>query len=111
MKLLALERERPGRSPGDFAPHGHAEARALWDLVLQGTVREAYFRDDRRDAVLILECSDIAEAESVLARLPMVHAGLIEFEIIPLRAYDGFERLFARRGASEPTGPEPVAPT
>ena len=33
-------------------------------------------------------------ARQILAQLPLVQAGLIEFEIIPLVPYDGFERLF-----------------
>jgi hypothetical protein len=40
----------------------------------------------------------------VLASLPMVAAGLIRFEIVPLRAYPGFTRLFSPETlrASEP---------
>jgi len=49
--------------------------------------------------VLVLECMDVAEAETALASLPMVAAGLISFEVVPLRAYPGFARLF------EPTDP------
>ena len=50
---------------------------------------------DRHEAVLVLECADAAEARSALAGLPLVAAGLIEFELIPLVPYDGFARLFA----------------
>ena len=50
--------------------------------------------------MLVLECSDVAEAVAALASLPMVSAGLIEFEVLPLRAYPGFARLF------EPTSPD-----
>jgi len=45
--------------------------------------------------VLVLECRDIAEAGTALASLPMVASGLITFEIVPLRAYPRFEKLFA----------------
>jgi hypothetical protein len=45
--------------------------------------------------VLVLECKDVDEAGRFLAELPLVAAGLIEFELIPLRAYPGFARLFA----------------
>jgi hypothetical protein len=46
--------------------------------------------------VLTLECSDVDEARGVLAELPLVAAGLIDFELIPLRAYPGLARLFAK---------------
>jgi hypothetical protein len=54
-----------------------------------------YFRQDKTDAVLILECVDAAEAREVLNSLPLVREKLIDFEIIPLIAYPGLERLFA----------------
>ena len=67
----------------------------MYELWQQGVVREAYFRTDVRDAVLILEASDVAEAEGRLQALPLVANGLIQFELIPLRPYTGFQRLFA----------------
>jgi hypothetical protein len=45
-------------------------------------------------AVLMLECEDVRAAEAALESLPMVAAGLIEFEVLPLRSYSGFARLF-----------------
>ena len=45
--------------------------------------------------MLTLECDDVGEARRMLATLPLVAAGLIDFELIPLRAYPGFGRLFA----------------
>ncbi|HHY58605.1 MAG TPA: superoxide dismutase, partial [Chloroflexi bacterium] len=71
-----------------------AEALRAWALYQEGVVRELYFRADKTEAVLVLECTDVEEAATVLATLPMVQAGLITFELIPLRAYPGFARLF-----------------
>ena len=70
------------------------EARALWDLHQAGPVRELYFRADRPAAVLVLECDSTGEAAELLAGLPFVRAGLIAFDLVPLRAYPGFGRLF-----------------
>jgi muconolactone delta-isomerase len=94
MKILALERELPNIPAAAFAPYAAAEARRVWQLVQDGVIRETYFRQDRSAAVLVLECTDADEAEAVLQTLPMVQAGLITFEIIPLVAYPGFARLF-----------------
>ena len=96
MKILALEKERPGTASDDFAPHLQAEARALWDMLQAGTLRGIHFRDDRAAAVLILEAESTRQAETALAQLPLVKAGLIEFEVIGLRPYPGFARLFVR---------------
>jgi hypothetical protein len=63
-------------------------------LQQQNIIREIYFRADRSCVVLILECDSVDEAEKILKTLPLVQANLIEFEIIPLKPYPGFERLF-----------------
>jgi hypothetical protein len=94
MKLLALERDIPNVHEADFRPHLQAEARRVWELYLSGVLREIYFRQDKSNAVLILECASLAEAQAVLHTLPLVQAGLIEFEVIPLAPYPGFARLF-----------------
>jgi muconolactone delta-isomerase len=98
MKILALEKETPGVTVEDFKPHVKAEAARAWELYQAGVIRELYFRQDRPEAVLVLECADVQEANQVLATLPLVKAGLITFEVIPLVPYPGFSRLFAEKG-------------
>ena len=96
MKILAIEIESDGVTPEQFQPHLRAEARSVWDLYQSGMIGELYFRADRSTAVLILECAEIAEAEQTLSTLPLVKAGLIRFEMIPLVPYPGFARLFEK---------------
>jgi hypothetical protein len=95
MRILALEVENPGVTADEFAPLLAAEARTVWELMQDDLIREIYFRADRACAVLMLECADVQEAERRLAELPLVAAGLIQFELIPLKPYPGFARLFA----------------
>ena len=94
MKILAMEIETEGVKPEQFEPHLKTEAGHVWELYQGGTIRELYFRADRSEAVLILECKDVIEAREKLDSLPLVRAGLIRFEIIPLVPYPGFARLF-----------------
>lgn len=94
MKILAIEKEKPGVRAEDFQPHLAAEAARAWELYQAGIIRELYFDADRHCAVLMLECTDAGEAREVLSTLPLVEEGLIEFEIIPLVPYSGFARLF-----------------
>jgi len=96
MKILAMEVEVEGLNPEQFEPHLKAEARRAWELYQSGTIRELYFRADRSEAVLILECGSVSEAQQSLASLPLVRAGLIHFDVIPLLPYPGFERLFGK---------------
>ena len=94
MKFLAIEREAPGVAPDRFQPSLEAEAVRAWELYQSGLIRELYFRADRSEAVLVLECASLEEAQQTLATLPLVREGLIAFEIIPLIPYPGFRRLF-----------------
>ena len=96
MKILALEHELAGAKAEHFHEHAVAEARKVWDLSQAGLIRESYFRADRNEAVLILECESVFDAEEALSALPFVQSNLIAFELIPLKAYSGFGRLFAR---------------
>ncbi len=94
MKILALEKETPGASVGQFQPLLKDEARHVWDLQQAGLVREIYFDAEHHTAVLMLECDDLLAARQALSNLPLVKAGLIQFDLISLVAYDGFARLF-----------------
>jgi hypothetical protein len=96
VKFIALERPVSGVTAGACAPHLEDEARAAWALYRGGVARELYFRADRREAVLILECADENEAREALGSLPLVRGGFIVFDFIPLVPYDGFARLFRR---------------
>ncbi len=98
MKILALGRDVPGTTREQFAPHLRAEAERAWELHQEGVIRELYFRTDEDSAVLVLECDGIREAERALAALPLVREGLIAFDLVPLRAYPGFARLFGESG-------------
>lgn len=99
MKILALEHDNPrnqGTAAGpDLQPLLKSEALRVWELNQAGIIREMYFRADRHSAVLSLECETVEEAADALETLPLVRAGIITFELIPLSAYPGFSRLFA----------------
>jgi muconolactone delta-isomerase len=94
MRILAIEKAGPDIPKDQYLPYLNAEAARAWELYQAGILRELYFKADRKEAVLLMECSKIEEAESALASLPLVKAGLISFDVIPLVPYPGFSRLF-----------------
>lgn len=94
MKILAMEVETEGVKPEHYAPYLEAEARHVWALYQRGQIRELYFRGDQPQAILMLECTDLEAARQTLQTLPLVQAGLIHFDVIPLLPYPGFARLF-----------------
>jgi hypothetical protein len=96
MKILALEREVEGAAPGQFQAYLAEEAARAYELYELGIFRELYFNSDLHTAVLVLECRDVVEARGVIDSLPLVRAGLIAFDLIPLAPYSGFARLFSK---------------
>ncbi len=94
MKILAIESARADASQDDFQSHLRDEALAVWTLSQKNIIREIYFRADQSNAVLILECDSIDAAKTALSELPLVKHNLIEFQLIPLKPYPGFARLF-----------------
>ncbi len=101
MKILAIDRIREGVDPQrDIYPRLRDEAARAWELHNQGVIRELYFKAEHGGAVLMLECADAEAARGVLASLPLVQAGLVEFDVIPLGPFLPFAMLF---DASEQT--------
>ena len=96
MKILALEHELPNTAMERFQQYAKDEARQVWMLNQAGVIRESYFRVDRSETVLVLECQSVEDARETLSTLPFVQNNLIMFELIPVKAYPGFERLFAQ---------------
>jgi muconolactone delta-isomerase len=94
MKILALSKRPDGVTTEQIAPHRVAEAAQAWELYTSGVFRELYFRTDKPGAVVMLECADVAEAQKALATLPMVEAGVLDFDLIPLGPFLEFRHLF-----------------
>lgn len=94
MKILALEHEVPGVNQEDFREVAGEEALKVWELIQSEKIAEIYFRRQHDQAVIMLECRDLQEADEIIQTLPMVKNGLIIFELIPLKPYPGLSRLF-----------------
>lgn len=96
MKIIALEIKNPKTSTESFSRYAKEEALRVHELWQDGFIREMYFRDDQDAAVLVIEDEDTESARNKLNRLPFVKHGLISFEVIPVKPYPGFERLFTK---------------
>lgn len=98
MKVIAISRRRDGASVERIHALQADEARRVWELYAEGVLREVYFRQDRPGGVLVLECASLDEAQAVLGTLPLVAAGLVTFDVIPLGPYTRWSLLFDREG-------------
>jgi len=92
-RVLALDRPGVGVSREDLDPHLCDEARHAWSLWKAGVIRETYLRTDQPGAALVLEVDGIEHAHQVLAELPLVRHGLIQFDCLAVGAFIGFDAL------------------
>ncbi len=92
MKILAIEKEIPGADWSKSEQILLNEALHVKGLMGQGIIKEIYFNEENC-AVIILESESVEYAKAVLSHLPLVVARLIEFEMMELRRYTGFERI------------------
>lgn len=94
MKILAIDKILPGATEEKIYTHIKEEAAKAWEFYEQDIVREWYFRQDRGGVVLMLECDSIEAAKDVIDDLPLVKAGLVDFDLIPLGAFKPLASLF-----------------
>ena len=88
MQILVLCRARPGVDRDQIAPYAAGEMAALRSLKAVGVLLEAY-SPGGPGAVLIFDGERPAVEEAV-ASLPLMHAGLIDVELIELHPFAGF---------------------
>ena len=93
MKILALERGIEGVEWNNTEKLLEQEAQYVFQLYLSDNLREIYFTEDN-NAVLVMETVDKKTAKKLLDTLPLVKSGMIKFEIMELKPYTGFERIY-----------------
>ncbi len=92
MKILAIEKELETavwQKPEDLL---RDEACHVYELYRSGCIREIYFTE-HKSAVLVLEAEDKKAATALLNTLPLVKHGKIQFELMELQPYTGYERI------------------
>jgi hypothetical protein len=93
MKILAIDKILPTATEENVRGVVIPEALHTWVLYTKEVVREAYFRKDRPGVVLVLECASVDEAKTLLKTFPMVRAGVVDFDVIPLGHFVPFGTL------------------
>ncbi len=92
MKILALEKEMKDVDWNNLGDLLKDEAQYVFHLYLSDSLREIYFTENK-NAVLVLEAANKHAANELLKTLPLVKSGKIQFEIMELRPYTGYERI------------------
>lgn len=99
MKFLVLLAPVASRDPAEFRPYAVAEMQAVWNDYKAGALREIYFSPSPLIVSVIYETSARDELETLVARLPMVDAGLLSVQIVEMGPMHSFEVLFAPTAA------------
>jgi hypothetical protein len=104
-EVIAMTRLKPGVALPDVMKLLQEEVRVAVQLYLDGKIDQWYTRGDGKGAVLILRCRTADEAQAVLADLPLVKAGYLDVEYIPVAPFSGLRNLIRPLPASDGAPP------
>lgn len=91
MQFLAITRRRTESfSAEEFDAVLEPEAERVRELYAAGSFHQVYSRGDIPGGVMLIEARDAAEADKLMASLPLAQKGMSEVEIVALRPYRGF---------------------
>jgi hypothetical protein len=80
--VFALLKAKPGVTRERVMSIMPAEIRATVQLYLEGKIREWYAREDGTGAVFLLNATDVAEAKSIMERLPLANEHVLDHEYV-----------------------------
>lgn len=97
MQFLVIAKITKGTPFEKVLPYVKLEAEKVWEYYAADVVRSIYYIADMSGAVLILEADNLETAQEIIAQFPMLQHNILNFEILPLKAYTGLEALFAQK--------------
>ena len=101
-EVMVMTSRKPGVSLQDVVKLAPEEVRSAVQLYLDGKIDRWYTRADGKGAVLFLHCKTVDEARAVITELPMVKAGLLDVEYIPVGPFTGLRILMQPQPAASP---------
>ncbi len=95
MKIIVLARRNPKVDTEQMRPHFEAEVEAVWNLYLEGVIREFYTRaDEGGPAILTVESESVDAARQALNKLPLVALDMLDLDFVPLAPFKSLSHLF-----------------
>lgn len=83
-KIIAIGTVTPGATQEAISKELPQEVRETVQLHLDGKIEQWNVRNDRLGVVFVLNMTDVEEARTTFAKMPLDRAGLISFEFIPV---------------------------
>jgi hypothetical protein len=97
MQILAISKLKEGVTPESIGAVGADEIKHTLESYLDGKIRNFWFQVNRPGVVFILETKDEDEARQVMDELPLVVAGLMDVDLIPLQPLLPLGTLIGRK--------------
>ena len=97
MKVLAVVNLAASADISELQHHLSDELRESWKLFSANVIREAYMTDDPSRVVFVFEAENTIAAETRLQELPLIKRGVFTVQLIELRPFTNWTRLFAER--------------
>lgn len=104
-EVMAMTSLKPGVALPDVMKLVQEEVRVAVQLYLEGKVDRWYTRGDGKGAVLFLRCRTAEEGSMIMADLPLVKAGYLNVEYIPVGPFSGLRNLVRPEPAADGAGP------
>ena len=104
-EVMAMTSLKPGVALPDVMKLVQEEVRVAVQLYLEGKVDRWYTRGDGKGAVLFLRCRTAEEGRVIMADLPLVKAGYLNVEYIPVGPFSGLRNLVRPEPAADGAGP------
>lgn len=96
MQFLMIATIKPGTPKRNVVELIRTEAVAAWKLYASDIVRTIHYKADLSGAVMMMEAETEEEIKNAINTLPMIQDGVLEAEIIPLKPYTAFGKLFEK---------------
>jgi hypothetical protein len=94
MRIIAIDKFKPGVTIDTVRPYLPEEVANVWRLWKAGIVRENYARADEYGVVIVFEADSVATVKRYTEDFPLTRAGLIEWDFVALQVPLPLEALF-----------------
>src|SRR5215470_4830344 len=83
MKVFAIASAKPTLTPDQLQKHMPKEVPATLKHYLDGTVEQFWFRE-KAGPIFLMNVQSVEQARATLDTLPLVAAGLMTYELMPV---------------------------
>ena len=102
-EVMVMASVKPGVAVADVMKLVPEEVRGVSQLYMDGKIEQWYTRGDGKGQIFFLRVKSVDEATAIFAELPMVKAGYVAVEYIPVGPYSPV-RLLTRPQAPAADG-------